>query len=450
MKQFLTSPFRSAAKFWLIPLLLMAVLSGTAVLRAQDFGTASPPDLMKDFEALRQRIRHNPRDIAALNSLGIIYAQAGKLEDATRLWRYALNIDPNYVHLYNNLGSALKQAGRKEEARLIFRTGLTRSSSYWIYYNLGLLEKEERNLPAAANCFKQCLQQHPGFEPALRQLADLGYHVQLPPTQPVRPLSLGSYKPPVETGNIDFYPMYPDGNESQGNGRTYSSGSNYAAKPSRTAPSSFTPLNLADCDKIIKEFKAAPQDRYIALTFDDGPHHTNTRQILDILRHEGARATFFVLGSRAETYPDIVARMAAEGHDIGNHTWEHRGLGKSSRAEALQSLRRTNELISGITGKPCLIVRPPFGQTNQKVRELIHGQGWHEIMWDSDSRDWENKNPDRILYRVMRSVSPGSIVLFHDIHPGAAQMLPTLIKAFKHNGYRFITISELIAISNAS
>jgi peptidoglycan/xylan/chitin deacetylase (PgdA/CDA1 family) len=71
-------------------------------------------------------------------------------------------------------------------------------------------------------------------------------------------------------------------------------------------------------------------------------------------------------------------------------------------------------------------------------------------MWDSDSRDWENKNPDRILYRVMRSVSPGSIVLFHDIHPGAAQMLPTLIRAFKNNGYRFITISELIAISNAS
>jgi len=448
MKIIPTRSCRSTARLWLVFLLLAGFISGTATLCAQDFGNASPPDLMKDFEALRQRIRQNPRDIAALNSLGIIYAQAGKLEDAVRLWRYALNIDPNYIHLYNNLGSALKQAGRKEEARLIFRTGLTRSSSYWIYYNLGLLEKEERNLPAAANCFKLCLQQQPGFEPALRQLADLGYHVQLPPTQPIRPLSLGSYKPPVETGNIDFYPMLPDGNDNRGS--SYSSGSTYAAKSARTTPSSFTPLSLADCDKIIREFKATPHDRYIALTFDDGPHHTNTREILDILRREGAKATFFVLGSRAETYPDIIARMAAEGHDIGNHTWEHRGLGKSSRAEGLQSLRRTNELISGITGKPCLIVRPPFGQTNQKVRALIHGQGWHEIMWDSDSRDWENKNPDRILYRVMRSVSPGSIVLFHDIHPGAAQMLPTLIKAFKQNGYRFITISELIAISNAS
>jgi len=450
MKLLVTRLFLSAARLWLIVFLFMGSINGPVRLCAQDFGTASPPDLMKDFETLRQRIRQNPRDIAALNSLGIIYAQAGKLDDATRLWRYALNIDPNYIHLYNNLGSALKQAGRKEEARLIFRTGLTRSSSYWIYYNLGLLEKEERNLPAAANCFKLCLQQQPGFEPALRQLADLGYHVQLPPTQPVRPLTLGSYKPPVETGNIDFYPMLPGGNTEQGNGRTYSSGSTYAARSERTAPAVFTPLSLADCDKIIKEFKTAPQDRYIALTFDDGPHHSYSREILDILRREGAKATFFVVGSRAETYPDIVARMAAEGHDVGNHTWEHRGLGKSSSAEGLQSLRRTNELISGITGKPCLIVRPPFGQTSQKVRELIHGQGWHEIMWDSDSRDWENKNPDRILYRVMRSVSPGSIVLFHDIHPGAAQMLPTLIRAFKNNGYRFITISELIAISNAS
>jgi peptidoglycan/xylan/chitin deacetylase (PgdA/CDA1 family) len=361
-----------------------------------------------------------------------------------------LNIDPNYVHLYNNLGSALKQLGRKDEARLIFRTGLTRSSSYWIHYNLGLLEKEDRNLPAAAICFKNCLQQQPGFEPALRQLADLGYNVQLPATTAARPLSLGSYKPPVETGNIDFYPMYPENPEKQQNGRTFSSGS-YAAKPSKsTMSATFTAMSLADCDKIIKEFKAESKDRFIALTFDDGPHHANTREVLDILRRENAKATFFVLGSRAQTYPDIVARMAAEGHDVGNHTWEHRGLGKSSRTEALQSLQRTNELISGITGKPCLIVRPPFGQTSQRVKELIHSQGWHEIMWDSDSRDWENKNPDRILYRVMRSVSPGSIVLFHDIHPGAAQMLPTLIKAFKNNGYRFITISELIAITNAS
>ncbi|PKL45210.1 MAG: hypothetical protein CVV41_03725 [Candidatus Riflebacteria bacterium HGW-Riflebacteria-1] len=449
MKQALRKSFFASTVLWLMLGFLLALFSAQ-IAHAQGFDSSSPPDLMKDFEVLRQRIRKNPRDIAALNSLGIIYAQAGKLDDATRLWRYALNIDPNYVHLYNNLGSALKQLGRKDEARLIFRTGLTRSSSYWIHYNLGLLEKEDRNLPAAAICFKNCLQQQPGFEPALRQLADLGYNVQLPATTAARPLSLGSYKPPVETGNIDFYPMYPENPEKQQNGRTFSSGS-YAAKPSKsTMSATFTAMSLADCDKIIKEFKAESKDRFIALTFDDGPHHANTREVLDILRRENAKATFFVLGSRAQTYPDIVARMAAEGHDVGNHTWEHRGLGKSSRTEALQSLQRTNELISGITGKPCLIVRPPFGQTSQRVKELIHSQGWHEIMWDSDSRDWENKNPDRILYRVMRSVSPGSIVLFHDIHPGAAQMLPTLIKAFKNNGYRFITISELIAITNAS
>jgi len=111
---------------------------------------------------------------------------------------------------------------------------------------------------------------------------------------------------------------------------------------------------------------------------------------------------------------------------------------------------KTNEIISGITGRSCMIVRPPFGQTSQKVKEMLHGQGWHEILWDSDSRDWENKNPDRILYRVMKSAGPGSIVLFHDIHPGAAVMLPTLIRAFKSQGYRFITISELIKLSSSS
>lgn len=403
---------------------------------------------MKDFATLQQRVRQNPRDIAALNSLGIIYAQAGRLDDAVRLWRYALDINPDYIHLYNNLGSALKQTGRRDEARLIFRTGLTRSSSYWIYYNLGLLEKEEQNLIVAATCFKHCLQQKPGFEPALRQLSELGYHVQLPPT--VQPMTLGSYKPPVDAGNIDFYPIYPGGTSNQANGRSYSSGATSTARSGPNVPPAFKPLSPADCDKIIKDFKAPPQDRFIAITFDDGPHHTNTPAILDILAQEGAKATFFVLGSRAETYPDLISRMAAEGHDVGNHTWEHRSLAKSSHSEALKSLYRSKETICGITGQPCLLVRPPFGHTNSKVRELIHGQGWHEIMWDSDSRDWENKDPAHILYRVMRSVGPGSIVLFHDIHPGAAQMLPTLIRAFKNNGYRFITISELIAISNAS
>lgn len=440
--------FRQLALF----LVLLSVFSGCSHAFAS-FENTSPPDLMRDFEALRIKIRLNPRDVPSLNSLGIIYARSGKLEDAIKLWRYAMDIDPTYIHLYNNLGSALKQNGRREEARIVFRTGLTRASSYWIYYNLGLLEKEEGNMVAAANCFKSCLAANPDFQPALNQLQELGYQTRQAAIPSVRPMSLGSYKPPVETGNIDFHPLYPDGTEQAGDktGSTYSSGGSYAAKTTKKQPSTpFAPLSYDDCLNIVKTFNAPPKDRYIALTFDDGPHNSYTREILDILRREGAKGTFFVVGSRAETYPDILSRINTEGHDIGNHTWEHRSLTRSSRSESMASLMRTNELISGITGKPCTIVRPPFGQTSQAVKEMLHGKGWHEILWDSDSLDWQNKNPDHILHRVMKSAGPGSIVLFHDIHPGAAAMLPTMIRAFKSQGYRFITISELIALSSSS
>lgn len=438
---------------------LLAVCQASA--SPTGFDQYNPPDLMKDFEMLRQRIRQNPRDIAAINSIGIIYARAGKLDDAIRLWRHGISLDPRYIHLYNNLGSALKQLGRREEARLVFKTGLTYSPSFWISYNLGLLEKEEGNPAAAANCFKTCLAGNPGFQPALNQLAELGYHVSLPETsRETRPMTLGSYKPPVESGNIDFYPLFPNGQQNTRTAR-YSEprADDEAAATSPSIPGKaarqniskpFTPLTSNDCLEIVKGFKAGPHERYIALTFDDGPHSSHTPEILDILKHEGARATFFVVGSRAETYPDILTRIAAEGHDIGNHTWDHRSLAKSSNSDGLASLRRTNDLISGITAKSCNIVRPPFGHTNSRVKSLLSHQGWHEVMWDSDSRDWQNKDPDRILYRVMKSVGPGSIVLFHDIHPGAARMLPTLIKVFKSQGYRFVTISELIKLASAS
>jgi peptidoglycan/xylan/chitin deacetylase (PgdA/CDA1 family) len=431
-------------------LVIGLLLTAGSVLIAASFENNSPPDLMKDYEILRTRIKQNPNDVAALNSLGIIYAKSGQLRDAIKIWKYALRIDRQYIHLYNNLGSALKEAGRKSEARIIFQTGLTVANSYWIHYNLGLLEKEEGNIVAAVNCFKKTLQLNPTFQSAINRLAELGHNVQPAPMNRIaKPLSLGSYKPPVGVGNIDLYPLYPDGRYA-GNARQPTYKSVYGKSGKNHIEQPFSPLTLASCTEIIKNFKALDKDKYIALTFDDGPHGTHTPQILDILKKNAAKATFFLVGTRAEAYPDIVSRISSEGHALGNHTWSHKSLAKSDKLKALNSLKRTNELINGLTGKTCNIVRPPYGHTSQKVKKLLHDQGWHEVMWDSDSRDWENKDSDRILYRVMKNIAPGSIVLFHDIHPGAAGMLPTLISAFKANGYRFITIPELIKLASGN
>ena len=102
-----------------LSIFLFSQVAITANAARNSFEQNTPPDVKKDFNILRDRVRRNPRDVAAINSLGIIYANAGQLDDAIKLWQYGLGINPDYIHLYNNLGSALKQKGRREEARMI-------------------------------------------------------------------------------------------------------------------------------------------------------------------------------------------------------------------------------------------------------------------------------------------------------------------------------------------
>ena len=426
---------------------LLCILIIPSFVLGKSFDNHTPPDLMRDFNILRNKLKTSPRDVPTLNSLGIIYAKAGKVHEAIKIWEYALRIDSSYIHLYNNLGSALKQIGNKDKARLIFKTGLAISSSYWIYYNLGLLEKEDGNYPAAVENFKLCLKHKPGFKPALKKLNQMGYYTPLPRfDRSTTPLTFGSYKPPIVMGNIGLEPLYPTGVK-PAPAKRKSIASKWKKKQVAFVGK---PLSLASCTALIASFKAKPKDKYIALTFDDGPHHTYTAKLLDIMKQENVKATFFVVGARAETYPQLISRMSAEGHDIGNHSWKHKSLAKLSNQNALASLKKTNEIITGYTSKPCLFVRPPFGHTNKRIKKLIHSQGWHQVMWDSDSRDWELKSPAKVLYKVMNSVTPGSIILFHDIHPNAQQILPTLIKAFKANGYRFVTMTEMLKIANST
>ncbi len=436
-------------KKYLIFLLMFMFLQTSLIVHASraSFDQHTPPDVRKDFELLRDRVKKNPRDVAAINSLGIIYANAGQLEDAIKLWQYGMGIRPDYIHLYNNLGSALKQKGRREEAKMIFKAGLMHERSHLIYYNLGTLEKDDQNLAKAAEYFKYCLEICPDFQPAIQQLEQLGYFPKMAAKNTQIPtMTLGSYKPPVEIGNIELTPIYPSGIQQE---KSESTSKSTYKKPNTTIKQ-FKPLSYDECCKIIRSLEAPAHKKYVALTFDDGPHHSLTPEILNILRDEGAKGTFFVVGNRAETYPDLISQIAAEGHDIGNHTWNHLSLAKNTTETGLKSLRKTNDLITGLTGKRCNIVRPPYGATSARVRSMLQDNGWHQILWDSDSRDWQNKNPDVILYRVMKSIEPGGIILFHDIHPGAAKMLPTLIRALKSEGYRCVTISELIALKHAS
>ncbi len=420
---------------------------------------STPPDLMKDFEMLRQQLAQNPRDVGVLNSMGILYARAGRLQDAMVLWQRGLAIDARYVHLYNNLGSALKTQKRYDEALKVFSAGLRVEQSFWLHYNLGLLHKELGKRNEAAMSFVAALQLNPNFEPASRKLQEMGLKPPSPgafphvPGIPSLPLP-GDIKPPVLDGNLGISDSYglgkgdtpvppnelPELPGSQGSRKT--AVAKRPSPPARIEPA--TPYTIDSCAAAISRISGGSGSKLVALTFDDGPHAAYTRQLLDYFKTQGVHATFFVLGSRAEAYPDLLARMSGEGHEVANHTWNHHSLVNMGSAAGISELKRSAEMISMLTGKSPRLVRPPYGHTNARVRGMLQSQGWREVLWDSDSRDWAGGSSDRMLARVVRSFSPECIVLFHDIHPGALRVLPVLIPALKKCGYRFVTVSQLL------
>ncbi len=432
-------------------------------------GQSSLFDLRRDFDILYSRFRQNPGDVQTINSLGIIYARFGRISDAITLWERGLALDPHYIHLYNNLGSALKNQRRYAEAERIFRLGLRITPSVWIYYNLGVMYGEMKKANEAVTCFQSCLGLKPGFEPAQRKLAELGVRLFDPGenhfpgipgvTIPRSPVAMGGPPDQSEIRAPVRYPWLgsPESVRESDAGNLpptyFPSGTTAPAKqtPGRRDASEGAseppakPMTVEDCVAAISRInRNKNMAKVVALTFDDGPHAVYTKQLLDILKAEGARGTFFVLGSRAETYPDLLSRMSAEGHEIGNHTWNHKSLVSQGRGSGLADLRKTADLLEMMTGSKCRLVRPPFGHTNQGVLKMINSEGWHQVMWDADSRDWQGGSRDRMLARVIRSLSPGAVVLFHDIHPGVLKVLPVLIPALKRCGYSFVTVSQLI------
>ncbi len=179
----------------------------------------------------------------------------------------------------------------------------------------------------------------------------------------------------------------------------------------------------------------------VALTFDDGPHVTLTPQLLDILRSEGIRATFYVVGQRVASWPDIVARAVRESHEIGNHSWNHALFTTLSDAEIASQLARTDAAILAATGIVPATVRLPGGDGNARVFGLIDRP---VVFWDVDTLDWQNRSPPTIQQISARAYS-GSIVLLHDIHATTIAAVPGVIATLRAQGLQFVTVSELLS-----
>ena len=187
---------------------------------------------------------------------------------------------------------------------------------------------------------------------------------------------------------------------------------------------------------------------YIALTFDDGPSAKLTPKLLDLLAAHHLKATFFVIGENVSEHPEIVARAAREGHEIGNHTWSHPNLGKMSDDAVRRQLQRTEDAIKSAIGARPTLLRPPYGSITARQKRWIHDEfGYAIILWDVDPLDWKRPGAEVVRNRIVKQTRPGSIVLAHDIHPGTIDAMPATIEQLEANGFKFVTVSELIQMA---
>ncbi|MEU3462353.1 polysaccharide deacetylase family protein [Streptomyces sp. NPDC006733] len=161
-----------------------------------------------------------------------------------------------------------------------------------------------------------------------------------------------------------------------------------------------------------REVVAGPM--VMALTFDDGPSPQYTPQVLDVLRAYGVRATFFVCGDNVGLYPDVVRRIVAEGHAVGNHSWSHPHLGELSAADVRGQIQRTQDAVAKVGGRTPVLFRAPYGDFADAALTVCADLGLRPISWSVDPSDWANPGAGTIADRVLAGAATGSIVLNHD------------------------------------
>lgn len=191
-------------------------------------------------------------------------------------------------------------------------------------------------------------------------------------------------------------------------------------------------------------------EKKIALTFDAAWGNEDTGQILEILKKHGVRVTFFMTGGWVESYPDDVKAILAAGHDLGNHSENHKNMSQLSDAEKKEELMKVHEKVRTLTGYEMFLFRPPYGDYDNAVVNVAKGNGYYTIQWDVDSLDWKDYGVDSIIKTVTqhKHLGNGSIILCHNGAKYTAKALDMLIATLKNEGYTFVPVSELIYKDN--
>ena len=188
------------------------------------------------------------------------------------------------------------------------------------------------------------------------------------------------------------------------------------------------------------------KEKVVALTFDISWGNQTPEPVIEILKKNGVRSTFFLSGPWTRQYPEIPQRIKKDGHEIASHGYRHINLSTLSRTEIKEEITKAHEAIKEVTGTTPHLIRTPNGDYNDEVIKAARECGYQVIQWSVDSLDWMNPGAATISERVIKRVKPGSIILMHasDTCKQTTEALPVILEELKKQGYKFVTVSELI------
>ena len=187
--------------------------------------------------------------------------------------------------------------------------------------------------------------------------------------------------------------------------------------------------------------------KLIALTFDDGPHPKETNQVLDVLNKYNVKGTFFIAGKHANWYPNPLVRASKEGHEIGNHTFNHPDITNLTNAQLEEEILKCEEILIKLTGKKPTLFRPPYGSYKQEeLASIAKKLNYKIVLWTTvDARDWQNPAAEVIANKIINNAKNGDIILLHDYATNnTVAALDILIPKMMDQGFEFVTVSQII------
>lgn len=218
--------------------------------------------------------------------------------------------------------------------------------------------------------------------------------------------------------------------------------------PATSKPDTAAELVLDKPDKAAPAVKPGKGEKYIALTFDDGPDQRYTNDILDILKEKEVKATFFVVGQQVKKNPEVLQRIAEEGHAIGNHTYSHKDLSKLNKRQLIEEIKASDAVIKKTVGFTPVMVRAPYGAVSDTLKVVLKANSRELVGWNIDTRDWAGTSAANMSKMIKDEAKPDGIILMHSFGgkniKNTVQALPGIIDDLLEMGYTLVTADQIV------